>query len=53
MPNKVSQTTYMDNQLKGFEELLLNNALLKMHNKALFSTQISKMEGMVAKCIRY
>jgi len=29
---KVSQTTYMDNQLREFEELLLDNALFKVHN---------------------
>jgi hypothetical protein len=28
--NKVSQPTYMDNWLKEFEELLLDNALLKV-----------------------
>jgi hypothetical protein len=27
---KFSQTTYMDNQLKEFEEFLLDNALLKV-----------------------
>jgi hypothetical protein len=34
-PNKVFQTTYMDNWLKEFEELLLDNALLKVHNQTL------------------
>jgi hypothetical protein len=32
---KFFQTTYTDNQLRGFEELLLDNALLKVHNQAL------------------
>jgi hypothetical protein len=32
---KIFQTTYMDNQLKEFEELLLDNALLKVHNQTL------------------
>ncbi len=32
---KVFQTNYMDNQLKGFEELLFDNALLKVHNQTL------------------
>jgi hypothetical protein len=29
------QTAYMDNRLKEFEELLLDNALFKVHNQAL------------------
>jgi hypothetical protein len=29
-PGKVYQTTYMDNWLKEFEELFLDNALLKV-----------------------
>jgi hypothetical protein len=33
--NKVSQTTYMDNRLKEFKELFLDNALLKVQNKTL------------------
>jgi hypothetical protein len=32
---KVFQTTYMDNWLKEFEELLLDNALLKVQNQTL------------------
>jgi hypothetical protein len=31
-PSKVFQTTYMDNRLKEFEELFMDNALLKVHN---------------------
>ncbi len=31
-PGRVFQTIYMDNQLKEFEELLLDNALLKVQN---------------------
>jgi hypothetical protein len=34
-PYKVFQTTCMDNQLKGFKELLLDNALLKVQNQTL------------------
>jgi hypothetical protein len=30
---KVFQTTYMDNRLKEFEELFLDNALLKVQNQ--------------------
>jgi hypothetical protein len=32
---KFSQTTYVDNQLKEFEEFLLDNALLKVQNQTL------------------
>ncbi len=32
---KTFQTTYMDKQLKEFEELLLDNALLKVQNQTL------------------
>jgi hypothetical protein len=32
---KVSQTTYMDNRLKEFEELLLDNALFNVQNQTL------------------
>ncbi len=32
---KVFQDTYMDNQLKKFRELLLDNALLKVQNQTL------------------
>jgi hypothetical protein len=32
---KVFQTTYMDNWLKEFEELLLDNALFKVQNITL------------------
>jgi len=32
---KVFQTTYMDNQLREFEELFLDNALFKVQNQAL------------------
>jgi hypothetical protein len=35
VPSKVFQTTYMDNQLKEFEELLLDNALFKVLNQTL------------------
>ncbi len=35
MHGKTSQTTYMDNQLKEFRELLLDNALFKVLNQAL------------------
>ncbi len=31
-PSKVFQITYMDNQLKEFEELFLDNALFKVQN---------------------
>jgi hypothetical protein len=31
-PSKVYQPTYMDNWSKEFEELLLDNALLKVQN---------------------
>jgi hypothetical protein len=34
-PSKTFQITYMDNQLREFEELLLDNALLEVHNQAL------------------
>jgi hypothetical protein len=33
--DKVFQTTYMDDQLKEFDKLLLDNALLKVQNQAL------------------
>jgi hypothetical protein len=33
--NKVFQLTYMDNRLKEFEELLLDNTLLQVHNWTL------------------
>jgi hypothetical protein len=33
--DKVSQTTYMDDQLWEFDELCLDNALLKVQNQAL------------------
>jgi CHAD domain-containing protein len=48
---KAFQTTYMDNQLKEFKELLLDNALLKVQNQTLADTK-PRMEGMVANCIR-
>jgi len=32
---KTFQSTYMDNWLNDFEELLLDNALLKVQNQAL------------------
>jgi len=32
---KVFQTTYMDNRLKEFKELLLDNALFKLQNQTL------------------
>jgi len=35
VPGKVFQTTYMDNQLKEFEKLFLDNALFKVHNQTL------------------
>jgi hypothetical protein len=31
-PSEVSQTTYIGNQLKEFQELLLDNALFKVYN---------------------
>jgi hypothetical protein len=49
-PSKVSQTTYMDNWWKKFEELFLDNALLKVQNQTLVDKK-PKMEGMVVKCI--
>jgi hypothetical protein len=33
--SKIFQPTYMDNKLKEFEELLLDNALLKVQNQTL------------------
>jgi hypothetical protein len=33
--DKICQTIYMDNQLKEFEELFLDNALFKVHNQTL------------------
>jgi hypothetical protein len=33
--SKHSSTTYVDNQLKEFEKLFLDNVLLKVHNQAL------------------
>ncbi len=41
---KISQTTYMDNQLKGFEELLLDNALFKVKNQALVDKSLKWKE---------
>jgi len=35
MHGKHFSTTYVDNRLKEFEELLLDNALLKVQNQAL------------------
>jgi hypothetical protein len=35
LPSKVFQTTYKDNQLKEFEELFLDNTLLKVQNQTL------------------
>jgi hypothetical protein len=34
-PSKAYQLTYMDNQLKEFEKLLLDNALLRVQNRTL------------------
>jgi hypothetical protein len=34
-PGKAFQSTHMDNLLKEFEELLLDNTLLKVQNQAL------------------
>jgi hypothetical protein len=34
-PSKFFQTTYMDNQLREFEELFLDNALFKVQKQAL------------------
>jgi hypothetical protein len=34
-PNKTLKTTYMDNQLREFEELFLDNALFNLQNQAL------------------
>jgi hypothetical protein len=47
--SKVFQTSYMDNWLKGIEELVLNNALLKVYNQTLADKK-PKMGGMVANC---
>jgi len=33
-PSMISYTLHMENQLKEFEELLPNNALLKVQNQA-------------------
>jgi hypothetical protein len=41
----------MDNQLKEFKELLLDNALLKVQNQTLADTK-PIMEGMVANYTR-
>jgi DNA-binding LytR/AlgR family response regulator len=41
---KISQITYMDNQLKEFEELLLDNALLKVHNQTLINKNLKWKE---------
>lgn len=34
-PNKTFQTLHVDNQLREFEELMLDNALLKIQNQKL------------------
>jgi hypothetical protein len=38
--SKVSQTSYMDNWLKEFEELFLDNALLKVQNQTLVNKNL-------------
>jgi hypothetical protein len=35
MPSKAFQTTYTNNSLREFKELLLDNALFKVQNQAL------------------
>ncbi len=44
MPNEVSQTTYMDKWLKEFEELFLNNTLLKVQNQTLVDKNLKWKE---------
>jgi hypothetical protein len=44
MPSKAFQTTYMDNQLKEFEEFFLDNALFKMQNQALVDINLKWKE---------
>jgi hypothetical protein len=39
-PSKVFQPTYMDNWLKEFEELILDNALLKVQNQTLIDKNL-------------
>jgi hypothetical protein len=41
---KVSQTTYTYNQLREFEELLLDNALLKVQNQTLVDKNLKWKE---------
>jgi hypothetical protein len=41
---KVYQTTYMDNWLKEFEELLLDNALFKVQNQTLVDKNLKWKE---------
>jgi hypothetical protein len=42
---KVSQATYMDNQLREFEEFFLDNALLKVHNQTLMDKNLKQKES--------
>jgi hypothetical protein len=42
--NKIYQITYMDNRLKEFEELLLENALLKVQNQTLVNKNLKWKE---------
>jgi hypothetical protein len=41
----------INNRLKEFEELLLDNTLLKVHNQALGDKK-PQVEGVVANCSR-
>jgi hypothetical protein len=44
MPNKISQPTYMDNRLKEFEELLMDNTLFKVQNQTLVDKNLKWKE---------
>jgi len=44
-PIKSSHTTYMDNWLREFEELLLNNVLFKVQNQVLVDKIQNGMNG--------
>jgi hypothetical protein len=43
-PGKTFQTTYMDNHLREFKELLLENALLKVQNQPLLDKNLEWKE---------
>jgi hypothetical protein len=52
-PNKVFQTSYMDNPLKEFEELFFGNVLLKVQNQTLVDKNSKWKDGGKTMQVNY